>query len=149
MQGEEANHQHRITKIVWVIFLVSQISFLLAVFLTKKEIFNFGGESVLGEEPIIPIIFAIFALTNLLISFYLKFLSFKRAVDENNPKLFQTGTILALAFCESIGIMGLILAMLFHYHYFFLWFGLAIVGILLHYPRRQNLVQGCFPNINS
>ena len=138
MQSSELQHQNRITKIIWVIFLVSQISFLTVLFLVKKEVFHFdSSRSLLGGEPVIPVIFAFFAVSNFLVSFYIKSLSFKRAIDENNPKLFQTGTILALAFCESIGIMGLILAMLFHYPYFFLWFGLAIFGILLHYPKNQ------------
>lgn len=145
MQQEEIEHQFRITKIIWVIFLVSQISFLTAIILTKNGIFNFdSGKSILGDEPIVPIIFLMFAISNLAISFYLKSLSLKRARDEKNIKLVQTGTILGLAFCESIGIMGLILALVFNYSYFFIWFALAVFGILLHFPKRRD-----FPDLQS
>lgn len=141
MDNPKAEHQLRITKIVWVVFLVSQISFLTALFLAKPDLFRIDpGAPVLGENPLVPIIFAFLAFANLAFSFLVKSLAVKKAIDEQNLKLLQSGTILALAFCESVSIMGLILAFAFNYQYFFLWFALGIFGILLHYPRRGNFL---------
>lgn len=141
MENSKAEHQPRITKIVWVVFLVSQISFLTALFLAKPELFNHDSAApVLGENPVVPIIFAFLAFVNLAFSFLVKSLAVKKAIDEQNLKLLQSGTILGLAFCESVSIMGLILAFAFNYQYFFLWFALGILGILLHFPRRDNFL---------
>lgn len=139
MQNSNVEHQLRVTKIVWVIFLVSQVSFLAALFLAKPEFFKINsGDSFLGETPIIPVLFAVAALFDLALSFFLKSLAIKKAIEEQNLKLVQSAVILGLAFCEAISIMGLVLAFAFNYKYFFLWFALGIFGIILHYPKREN-----------
>lgn len=141
MEKSNVEHLFRTTKIVWVVFLVSQVSLLMAVFLAKKDLFNFdSAQSLGGEEPIVPIILAMMALFNLGLSFFLKSQATARAVEAQNPKQVQTANILALAFCESISIMGVVLAFAFNYKYFFLWFALGIFGMLLHYPRRENFM---------
>lgn len=141
MQNSKADHQLRITKIVWVVFLVSQVSFLAALFLAKPEFFKISFDApVLGETPVITIVFAIFAVFDLALSFFLKSLAIKKAIVESNPKLIQSGIILGLAFCEAISILGLVLAFAFNYQYFFLWFALGILGIILHYPRRASFL---------
>lgn len=142
MENADAEHQCRITRIIWVVFLVSQISFLTALFLAKPELFRFeSGKPFLGDAPFVPIIFAFLAFINLSFSFLIKSLAVKKATEEQNLKLLQSGTILGLAFCESISIMGLILAFAFSYQYFFLWFALGILGIILHFPRRDNFLS--------
>jgi F0F1-type ATP synthase membrane subunit c/vacuolar-type H+-ATPase subunit K len=145
MENSNVEHLFRTTKIVWVVFFVSQISLLLALFLAKKELFGFDfRQSPLGEEPIVPIILAMMALFNFGLSFFLKTQAAARAVEAQNPKQVQTATILGLAFCESISIMGLVLAFVFNYQYFFLWFALGILGIILHFPRRDNFMAAGF-----
>lgn len=141
MPNATVEHQLRVTKIVWVIFLVSQASFLTALFIARKEIFSFdAGKSFLSESPVVPVIFAFLAMVNLALSFFIKSLAVKKAVEEQNLKLVQTAVILALSFCEAVGIMGLILALAFNYQYFFLWSALGILGIVLHYPRRADFI---------
>jgi F0F1-type ATP synthase membrane subunit c/vacuolar-type H+-ATPase subunit K len=145
METQTAEQLHRTSVVLWFSLLSAQILFLVVVFVTKKELFNFDTtKPVLGDEPVVPIIFAMLALMNLGLSFFMKSQSAKRAVDEQNPRLLQTGTIIACAFCESISIMGLILAFAFHYHYFFLWFALGIFGILLHFPKRSDFLAADF-----
>jgi F0F1-type ATP synthase membrane subunit c/vacuolar-type H+-ATPase subunit K len=148
MENSNIEHQYRITKIVWVVFLVSQVSLLLALFLGKPELFNFDfRQPPLGAEPIVPIILALMAFFNFGLSFFLKSQAVKRAVEEQKPKQIQTAAILGLAFCESISIMGLILAFVFNYQYFFLWFALGILGILLHYPSRDSLMAASYKKL--
>ena len=145
MENSNIEHQFRITKIVWVIFLVSQISLLLALFLAKKELFTFDfSRSLLGEEPVVPLIFAFMAFMNLGLSFFLKSQTVKRAVDEQNPALVQTAAVFGLAFCESISVMGLILAFVFNYQYFFLWSALGLLGVLLQFPKRTDFLAADF-----
>lgn len=148
MENANAEHQLRITKIVWVVFLVSQVSFLAALFLAKPEFFKINSnDSFLTETPIIPIIFALFALFDLALSFFLKSLAIKKAAEEQNLKLVQSAVILALAFCEAISISGLVLAFAFNYKYFFVWFALGIFGIILHYPRRADMLAADYKKL--
>lgn len=148
MEKSNIEHLFRTTKIVWVVFVVSQVSLLAAVFLAKKELFNFDfRQSPLGEEPVVPIILAFMALFNFGLSFFLKSQAVKRAIEEQKPKQIQTAAILGLAFCESISIMGLILAFVFNYQYFFLWFALGILGILLHFPSRDNFMAAGYKKL--
>ena len=145
MEKSNVEHLFRTTKIVWVAFFVTQFSLLLAVFLAKREIFVFDfRQSLLGDKPIVPIIFGIMALLNLGLSFFLKSQAVARAIEEQNPKRVQTAQILGLAFCESISIMGIVLALAFDYQYFFLWFALGILGMLLHFPSRDNFMAAAY-----
>lgn len=138
MENANAEHQLRIMKIIWVVFLVSQASFLAAIIIVKKDVLNVQTtNSLFGEAPIATIFLAFLAVINLAISFFIKSLGIKKATAERNPKLLQSTMILSLAFCESVSIMGLILALAFNYKYFFLWFVAAIVGIVVHFPRRR------------
>jgi len=40
--------------------------------------------------------------------------------------------------------LGIVLAFAFAYQYFFAWFALGIIGILLHYPRRDDIVSASY-----
>lgn len=148
METQTAEQLHRTSVVLWFSLLSAQILFLVVVFVTKKELFNFdAAKPFLGDEPVVPVIFAMLALMNLGISFFMKSQSAKRAAGERNPRLLQTGTIIACAFCESISIMGLILAFAFGYQYFFLWFALGVFGILLHFPKRNDFLAAGFKKL--
>jgi hypothetical protein len=56
----------------------------------------------------------------------------------------QTAMIIGCALCESISLFGLLLVFLEGYQYFFLWFALAILGFVLHFPRRENLIAASY-----
>lgn len=145
METQTPEQLHRTSVVLWFSLLSAQILFLVVVFVTKKDLFNFdSAKPFLSDEPVVPIIFAMLALMNLGLSFFMKSQSAKRAASERNPRLLQTGTIIACAFCESISIMGLILAFAFNYQYFFLWFALGVLGILLHFPKRNDFLAAGF-----
>ncbi|MBK9162903.1 MAG: hypothetical protein IPM21_03185 [Acidobacteria bacterium] len=56
----------------------------------------------------------------------------------------MTGLIVACAVCESISLMGFVLAIAFGYQYFFFWFIIGIIGIFMHFPRRQHLLEAVY-----
>ena len=58
---------------------------------------------------------------NLFIGLFLRAQTVERAIEEQKPLMVQSALILGLAFCESVSIMGLVLAFAFNYQYFFLW----------------------------
>jgi hypothetical protein len=36
------------------------------------------------------------------------------------------------------------MAFAFSYQYFFLWFALGILGMILHFPKRDNLIAAAY-----
>jgi len=125
--------------ILWSAFLLSQSVFFMVLYATKPELFKFDfTQPIAGDNLIVIAIFGFIAITNLFIGLFLRMQAVQRAIDEQKPMILQSGLILGLAFCESLSILGLVLAFAFNYQYFFLWFILAIIGMFLHYPRRQN-----------
>jgi len=117
----------------------------MVLYFAKPELFRFDfSKPLLGENLIVVAIFGMMAIMNLFIGLFLRAQAVQRAIDEQKPSILQTGLILGLAFCESLSILGLVLAFAFNYQYFFLWFILAIIGMLLHYPKRQNYHDASF-----
>jgi F0F1-type ATP synthase membrane subunit c/vacuolar-type H+-ATPase subunit K len=130
---------------IWFALLSSQALFLVVVFFSKPEVFRFDfSRPVLGANPPIVLAFVALAIANFVLSFVMKKRSFEQAVEKQEISYVQTGLVLACAFCESISLLGLVLAFAFAYQYFFLWFALGIGGIILHFPRRDDLIAASY-----
>jgi len=131
--------------IIWFALLMSQALFLVVVFFSKPEVFRIDfSKPLLGDNAAIVLAFAALALANFALSFIMKRRSFEQAVEKQELSYVQTGLVLACAFCESISLLGLVLAFAFAYQYFFLWFALGIIGIVLHFPRRDALIAASY-----
>ena len=147
MQNENINPEqaYRTLAIIWFALLVSQLMFLVVIFFAKPEVFKFDfTKPLLDENAPIVIIFAILALSNFVLSFVMKKRSYERAVTEQKIAFVQTGLITACALCEAISLFGMVLAFAFSYQYFFLWFALGILGIILHFPRCENVFAASY-----
>ena len=133
--------QYQTLLIIWAAILMSQVMFLLVIFLTKGELFEFRfDQPFTGQSGTMILGFAVAALTCVGLSFAFKRRFIERAVAEQDPKLVQTGTIIALVLCEASSLIGLCLAFAFDYQYFFAWFVLGIAGMLFHFPRQNDLL---------
>lgn len=136
---------YRTNLVLWSAFLMSQSVFFMVLYFAKPELFKFDfSKPLLGENLIVIVIFGFMAIMNLFVGLFLRIQGTQRAIDEQKPMLLQSSLILGLAFCESLSILGLVLAFAFNYQYFFLWFILAIIGMMLHYPKRQNYHDASF-----
>jgi uncharacterized membrane protein len=136
---------YRTNLILWAAFLMSQFLFLAVIFFAKKELFNFDfTKSPLGKEPVVILIIGMIALFNFALSFYMNSQMTNEAIKLQRPAGIQTAQILAYALCESISIFGVVLAFIFDYPYFFVLFGLAILGIILHFPKRDSLMATAY-----
>ena len=102
---------------------MSQSVFFMVLYFAKPELFKFDfTKPLLGENLIVVIIFGFMAIMNLFVGLFLRIQGTQRAIDEQKPMLLQSALILGLAFCESLSILGLVLAFAFNYQYFFLCF---------------------------
>lgn len=136
---------YRTNLVLWSAFLLSQSVFFMVLYFAKPALFKFDfSKPFAGENLIVVIIFGFMAIMNLFIGLFLRLQGVNRAIEEQKPMLLQQALIIGLAFCESLSILGLVLAFAFDYQYFFLWFILAIIGMFLHYPKRQNYHDASF-----
>lgn len=139
--------QYHTMVVIWASLIMSQLMFVVLVYFTRPDLFRFefnqpflgGGRGDTGSTAALIIGFAAVAVTAVVLSFAFKRRLFERAVAEQNPAQVQTGLVIAMAFCEASSLIGLALAFAFDYQYFFLWIALGMVGMLLHFPRRDSL----------
>lgn len=139
---------YRINVILWMAFLASQFLFVVVLYFAKPQAFKFDfSKPLFGEIAVVVAVLAFIALLNFALSFFLKSASVKRAIEEQKPELMQTALVLACAFCESVSVIGMILAFVFDYQYFFLWFALGILGIILHFPKLDNYLAADYRKV--
>ncbi len=143
--SKNIEQSYKTLAIIWLALLVSQITFLGVIFVAKPDVYRFDlSKPILGENAVIIIVFAFLAITNFALSFIMKKRSYEQAIAKQEIAYVQTGLILACAFCEAISLLGMVLAFAFSYQYFFAWFALGILGFLLHFPRRDDVIAASF-----
>ncbi len=149
-QNQNVEGQYRILAIIWFNLLVSQLLFLVVIYFAKPEVFKFDfSKPLLGDSQVIIVIFALLAISNLVLSFVLRKKYLNQSIAEQKTALVQTAMIIACALCEAVSLFGVVLAFAFSYQYFFLWFALGILGTILHFPRRDNLIAASYQKIDS
>ncbi|HUR96999.1 MAG TPA: hypothetical protein VMZ26_02910 [Pyrinomonadaceae bacterium] len=126
--------------IIWGALLVSQMMFLLATYVVRPELFKFDfSEPYFGKHPIVIVLFAAAAVSVFVLSFLLRNQYIRRAITDQDASCVQTALLLGCALSEIGSLLGLVLAFVFDYHYFYFWIALGTVGILCHFPRRGHL----------
>lgn len=131
--------RHRILVIMWIALL---ISLGLYFFLTRVTVSQGTRPGELDETSRM-ILWGCAALgvSTFLLSFVLKGKFLKQSVEKHDVRLVQSGIVLALALCEATCLFGLLAYFLTHVSYAYLLFGLAVVGFLLHFPRKAQLLD--------
>ncbi len=141
----DTDQLYRTMTIIWLVLLFSQFAlFGFAYSFTGPDAAANIADGFLSKNPPIIIGAVFLAFSNLALSFFMRRRANEQAVAEQNVKHVQTGLILACALCETISLIGMILAFAFAYPYFYLWFALGILGIFLHFPRRKNLIDASY-----
>ena len=144
-QNSNVEGQYKTLAIIWFALLVSQIMLVVVIFFVKPEIFRFDfSKPLLGENAMMVVMFALLAISNLVLSFVLSKKYNNQAIAEQKPALVQTAMILGCALCEAVSLFGVVMAFAFSYQYFFLWFALGIMGTILHFPKRDNLIAASY-----
>ena len=144
-ENTNIEQKYRAITVVWFALLVSQLMFLVILFFVKPEIFKFDfSKSPLGDNPAITIAFAVLCVSTFLLSFVLKRKFINQAINEQKTDLVQTAVIIGCALCEATTLFGFTLVFISNYPYFFLWFALGILGIILHFPKRDNFIAASY-----
>ncbi len=126
--------------IIWGALLVSQLMFLLVIYMVKPQLFTFDfSQPYFGKYPIVFVIFAVAAISVFVLSFVLRNQHIRRAVIDQDAGCVQTALVLGCALSEISSLLGVVLAFVFDYHYFYFWVALGMIGVLFHFPRKGNL----------
>jgi|SRR6476661_6196693 len=142
---EPVKVEYQTLVVIWGSLLISQLMFAAIIFFVKPQLFHVDTTlPVMSEKPLIVLVFAIAAIVVFSLSFILRNQYIRRAVDDHDAGCVQTGLALGCALSEMVSILGLILALVFNYHYFYFWIALGLTGILLHFPRKGNLDAAMF-----
>ncbi len=136
--------------IIWGALLSSQILFLLLIFILKPELFAFDFSlPFLGGQPLVVLVFAAAAVTLFILSFVLRNQHIRRSVVDQDAGCVQTGLVLGCALSEISSLLGVVLAFVFDYSYFYLWIAIGILGVLLHFPRRDSLLAASYKSFGN
>ena len=137
--------QYQTLVVLWAAILASQLMLIVVLFVTKKELFELRfSQPIEGQSGSMILGLAVAAVTCVGFSFAFKRRFLERAVEQQEPKLVQTGLIIAVALCEAASLIGMSLAFAFDYQYFFACFILGIGGTLLHFPRQSDLLATAY-----
>lgn len=147
MQNEpvDLNKNYQTLLILWAAMLMSQILFLVVIFVVKPELFRFEfTQPVLGPTPALTIALIALSMNSFFLSFFFRKKFLRESVEKQQPQLVQTALILGCAFGESISLFGLVMAFAAEYQYFFIFFALGILTILLSFPKRDDVMAAGF-----
>lgn len=138
MKKSEVRQFHLILLLIWTVLFISQFLFFAAIYFNRPELFEMDTDpSLLGESPVLVVIFAFLALIDLGIAGFVRRKGISEAIANKDPKTLQTSLVIGCALCEAISILGMFLAFGFNYPYFYLFFILGAVGIIKQFPRRH------------
>jgi len=132
--------QYRTLLILWVGFLSMFLVyyFLPAVIPWQQQ----------PENGSLRIIFNIMSPLLVAISFVVKRHFLARSVVAQDVRPVITGFIVAAAFCEAGALLGLLDFLAAHDRYYFILIGFALLGLVLHFPRRIHLEAASYKKID-
>lgn len=103
-----------------------------------------GRPEDMTPNPIVSLTLIVIGLTTTLISFPIKNKLLNRAVDQGQVQLVQQAYIVAWAICEVAALLGLLDFFLTGHRHYYLLLIIAAAGQLLHFPRREHIINASF-----
>ena len=139
-KGKPITVEYKTLVIIWLVLLLSQLMFLAVTYFVKPLLFSIDlSKPPLGDKPLITLSFIASATVFFILSFVLARQHIKRAERDQDAGCVQTGLVLGCALSEVPSILGVLLAFVWEYQFFFLWIVMGFIGILLHFPRKSSL----------
>lgn len=137
--------RYRMTLIIWLAmlaslgfyFLVTKSERLRSLFIEVPVADGGGGGTILWVLWALGI-----SITG--ISFLLKRVLLAKAVREQRLEGVQAAYITAFALCDAGAVFGLLAYFLTGHRYYYLLFITPVLGMLLHMPRRDDLLNASF-----
>lgn len=129
-------------RILWAAFLMAVGLFVLVTRLARPDDETIAEMD--GGDTTLLYVMAALALSSVIASFVLKAVFYRRAAEQQQPGVLQTGFIIAMALCESAVLFGLVGVFMTWNNYAYLLFALGALGEVLHFPRREQLMSAYY-----
>lgn len=140
VKGDSPNVEARLRILytLWFVFISTVTGVAVFTELAVSEGGRDDGNSAL------PVVFLLFGLSLVAASFFVKGRFLKNSVEKRRVDLVQAGYIIAFAFCESVSLSGMALSFIMRTNYRYALFALGFIGLLLHKPSREHLLNASF-----
>jgi F0F1-type ATP synthase membrane subunit c/vacuolar-type H+-ATPase subunit K len=130
--------RYRTLLILWAAMLTSIAVYAFVAF--------FAAPAAGAGSPVILLALVGAGLLPLAASFFLKLIFLAQAARQRNPNLVHTAHIIAFALCDATAILGLVACFITRNTYSWALFVLAAAGMLLHVPRRAQILDALYGN---
>jgi hypothetical protein len=125
--------------IIWAFLFLSVGGFFLLTKLAPSQ--------SKADDAVLPLVLVAAAFSMVVLSFVLKKSFLAKSVAQQDLRLVSQAYIVALALCESAGLFGLLIHFINGSVYYYAAFGLAWLGMLLHFPSRQHIQDATFEKL--
>ena len=124
-------------RIIWMALLISVgFYYAITVFVERPE--------DAAANPTLSLVLICVAVLAVLISFLIKGKLLSKAVDQQNIGMVQQAYIVTWAITEVAALLGLLDYFSTSHPHYYLLFLIAAFGMLLHFPRREHVVNAAF-----
>jgi hypothetical protein len=131
--------QHRVMLIIWLFLVMSVVGFAVMTILVPSNAH--------GDDRVLAIVLVGLSFSNLVLSFVLKRTFLVQSVAKQDLALVLKAYIVALALCESAGLFGLLIHFATGSVYFYFAFGVSLLGMGLHFPKKRHLLDASFKKL--
>jgi F0F1-type ATP synthase membrane subunit c/vacuolar-type H+-ATPase subunit K len=124
--------RYRTLLILWFAICMSVLMFMVVVYLSPV---------VVAENPKLTLALNSLGLLPVALSFLIRQRVLAKSVATQRLDLVQSAYVLSFALCESSALLGLVDHFTTGSRYSYFAFVIAGIGLLLHFPQKQNLVN--------
>lgn len=137
--------RYRTLLILWIAQLMSiGVLYLVGTFFGPAP-----STQSLSSPSALTFAFAAVAMILVILSFVVKGKLLARSVQEQKVELVQNALIVACAMCEGSALLGLVERFVARNSDYNLFFLLAVVGIALHFPKREQLLSATYKSTSQ
>ena len=130
--------RHRTLFILWFAMCVSLIMYLVFIYVAPVAP---------APNPKLTLLLNTVGLIPVTASFLIKQILLAKAVTAQQVQQVHSAYIVSWALCEVSGLLALLDYRLTGSKYYYLGFAIGEIGLLLHFPRKQRLVDASSPRI--
>jgi len=124
--------RYRTLLILWFAICMSVLMFMVVIYLSPV---------VVAENRKLTLALNSLGLLPVALSFLVKQKALAKSVATQRLDLVQSAYVLSFALCESSALLGLVDHFTTGSRYSYFAFVIAGIGLLLHFPQKQNLVN--------
>jgi F0F1-type ATP synthase membrane subunit c/vacuolar-type H+-ATPase subunit K len=137
----------RTMRILWAVFLTTIGLYAFVAYMARPSdessagaAESLGTGTAAGGLSVLIIVLFALGLSAVVASFLVKQAYAQRAVREQSPAVLQTGFIVAVVLCETAALFGMVGLFVDGNPLAYLLFVIAAAGIVLHFPRREDVI---------